>query len=75
MWRSHPHTEDMDDVKPRARFEAVELNGGSGWHVRVTLRYGKQAHISGFKSECEAHKWIETKSATWLKEYESGRHV
>jgi hypothetical protein len=65
----------MDDVKPRERFEAVELKSGSGWHVRVTLRYGKQAYIPGFKSEAEAHKWIEAKSATWLKEYEGGRHV
>jgi hypothetical protein len=62
----------MNQVK--ARFEAVEMKDGRGWYVLATLPRGTPIQLGGFKKEDEARKWIETKSAAWLKDHESGRN-
>jgi len=45
---------------------------GSGWCVQVTLPYGINPKLGGFKTEEEATEWIARKSAGWLKEYGGG---
>jgi len=46
---------------------------GNGWYVLATLLRGRPIQLGGFKTEDEARKWIEAKSAVWLKDHESGR--
>jgi hypothetical protein len=67
-----PDLESMADGNAKVRFEPVELQAGEGWHVLITLRYGKQLKINGFDSAAEAREWIRTKSAAWLSKYNSG---
>jgi hypothetical protein len=63
----------MPDHGPEAVFEPVELKDGTGWYVRLTLPGRTPPQITGFKTEAEARKWIETKSAEWLEGYAGGK--
>ena len=67
-----PDLESMADGNARVRFEPIQLQPGAGWHVLITLRYGKQLKINGFESSAEAREWIRTESAAWLSKYNSG---
>jgi hypothetical protein len=59
--------------QPKAKFEPVEMKVGNGWYVLATLLRGGPIQLGGFKTEDEARKWIEAKSAVWLKDHEGSR--
>jgi hypothetical protein len=65
----------MATVKPQVEFEPAPMKIGSGWCVQVTLPYGINPKLGGFKTEEEAREWIARKSAEWLKGYEGGRYA
>jgi hypothetical protein len=52
--------------KPHTKFEPIQLKADSTWSVRITLPHGVHNHISFFKTEAEARKWIDENSAVWL---------
>jgi hypothetical protein len=62
----------MASHKPKVTFEARQMKRGSDWYVLMRASTS-QVHISGFKSETEANRWIATESAEWLKKFEGGR--
>jgi hypothetical protein len=62
-------------IKPKVEFEPVPMKIGSGWCVQVTLPYGNNPKLGGFKTEQEAREWTARNSAEWLKEYEGGRYA
>jgi hypothetical protein len=53
----------------RATIEPARNKVGSEWYVRMRRPDG-ETHISGFKSEEEARRWIKNESTAWLKKLE-----
>jgi hypothetical protein len=48
-------------------FTVSEDKVGTGWHVVAVLEDGVPVEVPGFRSEAEAHDWIDRKSGAWLK--------
>lgn len=66
------HGENMNELSAEPAFEARRLKSAPGWYVRVAWSHGKRDHVSGFISQQEALRWIETKARSWVSEQTAG---
>jgi hypothetical protein len=70
-----PHYVAMPRLKPKAKFEPLELKAEPGWCVSVTLPHGERIQVGRFQTEAKARDWIADKAADWLKNYRGGRYA
>jgi len=64
----------MANIIGKVEFQAVRMDSGAGWFIRVLLPEGEQPRLGGFSTEAEAADWIKRKSAGWLKEHHGYRY-
>ena len=62
------HIDTMPKYAPTITFDPQPLQVGHEWHVVAIYPSGQQQHITGFKTEEEARRWITSGSEAWLKE-------